>query len=91
MRKIKLLATLRIIAGVSEIAVDFEQGTVGGLIDQIRTVNPVLATEIVDEAGELTGAVHILVHGRNAVWLQGLNTPIAPDDIITLIPPSAGG
>ncbi len=91
MRQIRLLATLRVIAGVSEIAVDFEKGTVRELIEAIRGVSPLLAAEIVDQDGQLTGAVHILVHGRNAVWLQGLDTPISPDDVITLIPPSAGG
>lgn len=91
MRQIKLLATLRLIAGVNEIAVDFESGSVRELIEAIRQVNPVLAAEIVDHQGELTGAVHILVHGRNAVWMQGLDTPVSPGDVITLIPPSAGG
>ncbi len=47
--------------------------------------------ENVSIARDLTGQVHILVNGRNIMWLQGLDTPISEADNVVLIPPVAGG
>ena len=72
--------------------VPFEDGqTVRDLIESIHGVNPVLGEKILAADGRLTGAVQILVHGRNISWLQGLDTPISEDDVVVLLPPSAGG
>ncbi len=36
-------------------------------------------------------ALSILVNGRNIEFLDGFNTRLTPEDVITLIPPVAGG
>ena len=91
-KKLKLFSTLRDIAGAREIEVPFEDGqTVRDLVESIRLVNPALAEYMVNENGEMTGLVHVLVHGRHIQWLEGLATPIKERDLIVLIPPSAGG
>lgn len=91
-KKIKLFATLRDIAKTRELTVEIRDGqTVAELIDSIREQKPELAAEIVNEDGELTGLVHILVHGRHIQWLDGLDTKIRTSDILVLMPPSAGG
>lgn len=91
-KTVKLFATLRDITGKKTITVPFEDGqTVRKLIDDISLIEPELHNKIVDEHGEMTGLVHILVHGRNIEWLHGLDTPIKKSDQITLLPPSAGG
>jgi len=93
MKTLKLFATLRDIAGAKEITVPFEDGqTVRQLIQTITEVQPELGCKILDETGdELSGLVHVMVHGRNIHWLDGLDTTIAEDDIVVLMPPSAGG
>lgn len=92
MKTLKLNATLRDIAGQKEITVPFTDGqTVRQLIADIADAYPALAEQIVNEQGELTGLVHILVHGRHVHWMQGLDTPIRESDIVVLMPPSAGG
>ena len=91
-KTLKLLATLRDVAGSKNITVPFEEGqTVRELLQAINDLNPELGAKIVTDDGQLTGLVHILVHGRNITWLQGLETPIDQNDVITLLPPSAGG
>lgn len=91
-KRIKLFATLRDIAKTKEITIDFHDGqTVGQIIETISQHHPELAREIVNEQGELTGLVHILVHGRHIQWLDGLNTPVRDSDELVLMPPSAGG
>ncbi len=92
MKTLKLFSTLRQLVGSKEMAVPFEEGqTVRQLIETIQEINPALGAEIWDANGELTGLVHILVHGRNIMWLQGLDTTIGADDILVLMPPTAGG
>lgn len=92
LKTIKLFATLRDITGKKEMTIDIEDGqTVAQMIDQLRDQSPELAREIVDDNGELTGLVHIVVHGRHIQWLDGLETTIRESDIIVLMPPSAGG
>ena len=92
MLTIRLFATLRDIAGSKTLAVPFESGgTVRDLIEAIWQVKPELAAKILDEDEELTGLVHIFVHGRNIIWLDGLDTVITGTDDLVLIPPVAGG
>lgn len=92
MKTIKLFATLRDLAKTKEISVDVKDGqTVAEMIELIRADYPELAEEIVNDSGEMTGLVHVLVHGRHIQWLDGLNTTIKDSDIIVLMPPSAGG
>ena len=86
-----------IIARATRLALSLGQG--GGLRIAVATDGATFGQRAVTLAsqlqqllgGELTGLVHILVHGRNIQWLQGLDTPICEQDILTFLPPSAGG
>jgi molybdopterin synthase sulfur carrier subunit len=92
MASIKLFATLRDIAGAKVLEVSFENVSIArDLTGQICRVSPPLCDQLLTEEGELTGQVHILVNGRNIMWLQGLDTPISEADNVVLIPPVAGG
>lgn len=92
MRKVKLLATLRDMAGTSSVEIPLQPGdTARDLVNAMREICPPIAQEMVDEHGELTGLVHIFVNGRNIVWINGLETEIKESDTLALIPPTAGG
>lgn len=92
MKTLKLFATLRDIAGKKEMAVPFQDGdTVRTLLKGVEVQCPELAHEILDDKGELTGLVHILVHGRHIHWGDGLDTVIRESDRVVLMPPTAGG
>jgi molybdopterin synthase sulfur carrier subunit len=92
MKTVKLLATLRDIAGASQIEVSLDNvATVGDLIDAIGVVCPELKDMAIDEAGELTGIIHIMVNGRNIVWLQGMDTAISAADELCVMPMVGGG
>lgn len=91
-KKVRLFATLRDVAGCKEIEVPFEDGqTVRTFISTIQEMMPALGEEIITPDGELTGQVHVMVHGRNIHWLNGLDTTISERDELVLMPPSAGG
>jgi sulfur-carrier protein len=91
-KRLKLYSTLRDAVGAKELVIPFQNiTTVRDMIRVIGTINPTLGAKIVNEDGELSGLVHILVHGRNIMWLQGLDTVVSDKDEIVLIPPTAGG
>ena len=35
--------------------------------------------------------VNVFVEGRNIRWLEGLATPLEPDQVVDIFPPVAGG
>lgn len=91
-KEIKLFATLRDLVQAKKIEVELSDGqTVAELLETIRGSYPELIDEILTPDGELTGLVHILVHGRNIYWLDGLQTRVKSSDILVFMPPSAGG
>ncbi len=91
-KKLKLFSTLRDAVGIKELTIPVETGqTVREMIEVISSVNATLGQKIIEENGELTGLVHILVNGRNIMWLKGLDTMLTADDEIILLPPTAGG
>lgn len=92
MKTLRLFATLRDKVGSKEVTVPFQDGdTVRVLLKALETQHPELTDEILDAEGELTGLVHILVHGRHIHWGDGLDTVIRESDRVVLMPPTAGG
>jgi molybdopterin synthase sulfur carrier subunit len=92
MKTIRLFATLRDLVGAKELTVPFTDGqTVREILAAVAEAHPTLGAKIVNPDGELTGLVHVLVHGRNAMWLEGLETVVRDSDQVVLLPPSAGG
>jgi molybdopterin synthase sulfur carrier subunit len=91
-RRVKLFATLREIAGAKDLQVSLENGaSVREMIAAVGKLCPALESEILDEAGNLSGQVNIIVRGRNVVWLQGLDTAIRDEDELALVPIVGGG
>ncbi len=91
-KRLRLYSTLRDAVGAKELVIPFEGvHTVRDMIQVISNINPLLGAKIVDQDGTLTGLVHILVHGRNIIWLQGLDTVVSDNDEVVMIPPKAGG
>ncbi|HRF49733.1 MAG TPA: MoaD/ThiS family protein [Anaerolineales bacterium] len=92
MKTIRLFATLRDVTGVKELTIPFTDGqTVREMLTTVVQAQPALGEKIFDASGEMTGLVHVLVHGRNIMWLNGLDTVVRESDLIVLLPPSAGG
>ena len=90
--KIKLFATLREFAGCKELTVPYGPGmTVRDVVERIGRSHPALRDKVVNERGELTGLVQILVGGRNIAWLQRLDTPVGPTEDLAMLTPIGGG
>ena len=84
---VKLPTQLRDAAGgASTLAID--GSTVGevfeGLPDELRS-------RIADDSGELRRFVNVYLKGEDIRFLDGLGTPVADGDEVTILPAVAGG
>ena len=90
---VKFLATIRQIAGVPEIELEIHPGdSVGAALQALQARYGTTFKEAT--TGTTTGGipkVRFLVNGRNADFLEGLETKLEDGDVMVLIPPVAGG
>jgi molybdopterin synthase sulfur carrier subunit len=86
-------ATLRRIVGARSIDVGDVTGlTLRELVDVVIRLHPGLAEELLDEAGEVSRRIHVVVDGRSAVWLpERFATRVAPGMTVAFFPAVAGG
>jgi molybdopterin synthase sulfur carrier subunit len=89
---VRLFGSLRELAGEREIDVALPDGaTVRDLLNRLGELRPILAQRLLDEDGNIPRSVNVFVNGRDIRDLGGLDTPVMPDDEVTLLPPAAGG
>ncbi len=90
--KVSFFATLRPIVGERSIDLPLPaDATVRGLVAELARRWPALGEHLFDERGDLSRRVNLFVGGRNVRWLEGLDTPLAPDQVVDVFPPVAGG
>jgi molybdopterin synthase sulfur carrier subunit len=89
---VRLYASLRELGGERDIDVALADGaTVRDLLNRLVELRPVLAQRLLDEDGDIPRFVNVFVNGRDIRHLSGLDTPVMPDDEVTILPPAAGG
>jgi molybdopterin synthase sulfur carrier subunit len=90
---VNFYATLRSIVGTRQVEIQLPPGsTLSQLIDEIVREYPALQAEMLDPQGNLFSHIHVFINGRDSVHLAGgLDTPLEPDDTISVFPPVGGG
>jgi len=83
MVEVRIYATLSEIAGRKRLTVEGVK-TVGELLDELYRRFPAFKKE-------LEGRRMILVNGHNVEHLNGLETPVGEDDVVSIFPPAGGG
>ena len=76
--------------GVARQELDIPAATVGELLAELGRRFPALRP-ILEQQREGRPYVKVLVNGRLADQLQGLDTPLGPGDTVGVFPPVAGG
>jgi molybdopterin converting factor small subunit len=75
--------------GQSEVPVQGQ--SVAQALDSLTAQHPSLRPHLFNDAGELRAFVNLFLREENIKELQGLETPLAENDRLMLIPSIAGG
>jgi sulfur-carrier protein len=76
--------------GASRLEVD-SAGTLGAVLAEVERRWPLLARRIRDEQGAVRRYVNVYVDGEDVRRTDGLETSVAPDSEIQILPSVAGG
>jgi sulfur-carrier protein adenylyltransferase/sulfurtransferase len=71
--------------------VEVNAGTAGEAINALADAYPALKTHLFTEDGKLRDFINLFVGGANINSLQGVNTPIADNGELMIVPAIAGG
>jgi molybdopterin synthase sulfur carrier subunit len=89
---IRYFAYLRDFSRVSEQRWTEPAGRLGDLLETLCCrYGPGFRRWLLEEDGRLGQMSIVLINGRDARELAGLDTPLQSDDVIALFPPVAGG
>ena len=76
-------------SGQGEVTV--EGSTVGEVLKALDAAHPGIAERLFDEAGALRRFVNVFVADDDVRFRDGLATPVADNDTVSIIPAVAGG
>jgi molybdopterin converting factor small subunit len=65
--------------------------TVRATLDELRGTHPALYRSVCDETGSIRRHVNLFVNASNIRDREGLATPLAPGDVVTIMPAVSGG
>ncbi|MHA2406861.1 MAG: MoaD/ThiS family protein [Candidatus Ranarchaeia archaeon] len=79
--------------GVQKLVVDLpDESTLNTLIDYLSQRFPKFAKKIyIPKAPKINPEIQILINGRSARLLKGVNAPLKDTDAVVFLPPVGGG
>jgi molybdopterin converting factor small subunit len=75
--------------GASEVSV--EAGTVAEVLKALDGAHPGFAERLFDDSGALRRFVNVFVADEDIRFLQGVDTPVAEGQVVSVVPAVAGG
>jgi molybdopterin synthase sulfur carrier subunit len=72
-------------------SVEVEGATVGEALTQLDAAHPGLAERLFDDDGALRRFVNVFLADEDVRFLDGLATPVAPGQTLSIVPAVAGG
>ena len=96
LRRTPMSITVRIPTPLRKITQDedvvtAEGGTLLELIADLDTHYPGMRARLLDESGEIRRFVNVFVNGEDVRFLSGLETSVATNDEVSIVPAVAGG
>ena len=88
--ELRFFATFREAVGTKTITREYDATTVGDALVALESEFDGLTGQILDD-GAVQPQVNVLLDGRDVTHEQGIDTPIEPDDTLSIFPPVAGG
>ncbi len=71
--------------------VEASGATLGAVLEDLFARFPTVREQIFSPEGGLTRFVNVFVNDQDVRYLQGLDTAVAPNDTVVLLPAMAGG
>jgi sulfur-carrier protein len=65
--------------------------TVGEVLKALDAAHPGMADRLFDESGQLRRFVNVFVDEEDVRFLEGLDTPVADGQTVSIVPAVAGG
>jgi molybdopterin synthase sulfur carrier subunit len=90
MAKFRIPTPLRKLTNDAEI-VSWEAGSLREAIDGLEGQYPGIKDRLCDEQGEIRRFVNIYVNGEDVRFLDNINTKLAANDDVSIVPAVAGG
>jgi molybdopterin synthase sulfur carrier subunit len=87
---IRIPTQLRTFTGGSG-EVEVEAASVGDALKALDAAHPGLADRLFDDSGELRRFVNVFLADEDVRFLEGLATPIAEGQTLSIVPAVAGG
>jgi molybdopterin converting factor small subunit len=72
-------------------AVSVTAGSVRAVLDELERAHPALHRSICDDAGRVRRHVNVFVNDDHMRDRNGLETQLAPGDVVTFLPAVSGG
>ncbi len=76
-------------AGVAELSVSAH--TVRAALEDLERSQSALYRNVCDETGTLRRHLNVFVNSDNVRDLDGVDTPLSPGDVVTILPAVSGG
>ncbi len=86
---VQIPGPLRACAGASELALAAR--SVRAMLEALEQQHPALHRNVCDETGTVRRHVNIFVNTDNMRDCKGLDTPLLPGDVVTILPAVSGG
>lgn len=90
MPEVRLPTVLRSAAG-GQSSVAVEGATIGDVLRQLVASYPAMAGQVLTDDGELHRFVNVYVNDDDVRYLDKLDTKVAADDTVSILPAVAGG
>jgi sulfur-carrier protein len=77
--------------GRAEVELSATAATLRDALDQLGSLYPGIRDRILTEQGALREHVNIFVGNENSRYTGGMNTPVPPGSVISIVPAITGG
>lgn len=88
--RLKIPTQLRELTGGSP-ELDVEAGTVREILEKVGAEHPDLLDRVLDGDGEIRRFVNLYVGDEDVRFLDGMRTPVADGQVVSILPAIAGG
>jgi molybdopterin converting factor small subunit len=74
-----------------EALLNLSGGNIREMLNDLALRYPAIKPHLINKKGNLNVFVHLFLHGEEISQSEGLDTKLAMDDVVTLVPSIAGG